>query len=206
MVGYLAEQLEITDPACVKQYTDRDKTKLEHAWEIQREYGLASFGEVEGELAAWIADQAWMTGDGPKAIFAGAVAWLRHRRALLPQGVTTLERLVAQGCQAADQRLWAQLAGQLTPVDARRLLGMLEARVEGRRKVIDLDRLRRGVFKPSAKGLLTALGRLRDVNALVPAPVDVSAVPPRRQCRHAAAGVGGGRDVGPGGAATTNAA
>ncbi|MEV6321148.1 DUF4158 domain-containing protein [Nocardia sp. NPDC051787] len=38
-----------------------------------------------------------MTGDGPKAIFDGAVAWLRNRRALLPQGVTTLERLVAGG-------------------------------------------------------------------------------------------------------------
>ncbi|MGV9668824.1 hypothetical protein [Nocardia niigatensis] len=36
-----------------------------------------------------------VTGDGPKAIFSGAVAWLRTRRVLPPQGVTTLERLVA---------------------------------------------------------------------------------------------------------------
>jgi len=45
----------------VKRYTDREKTKLEHAWEIQREYGLTPFAEVEPELMAWIADQAWMT-------------------------------------------------------------------------------------------------------------------------------------------------
>lgn len=31
---------------------------------------------VSVELVAWIADQAWMTGDGPKALTAGAVAWL----------------------------------------------------------------------------------------------------------------------------------
>ena len=44
----------------MKRYTDREKTKLEHAWEIQREYGLTPFAEVEPELTAWIADQrAW---------------------------------------------------------------------------------------------------------------------------------------------------
>ncbi|MFE2961122.1 hypothetical protein [Nocardia tengchongensis] len=80
------------------------------------------------------------------------MAWLRTRHVLLPQGVTILEHLVTQGRQAADQRLWAQLAGPLTLVDTRLLLGMLEPRVEGRRKVIDLGRLRRGVFKPSIRG------------------------------------------------------
>jgi hypothetical protein len=45
-----------------------------------------------------------MTGDGPKAMFAGAVEWLRTRQALLP-GPRTLERLVTDGRQAGDQRL-----------------------------------------------------------------------------------------------------
>ncbi|MFF9229719.1 DUF4158 domain-containing protein, partial [Streptomyces sp. NPDC014820] len=100
LVEYLAEQLGIEDSSCVKQYTERDKTKLEHAWEIQREYGLTSYSEVESELAAWVSDQAWVTGDGPKAMFAGAVDWLRKRQALLP-GLRTLERLVTEGRQAA---------------------------------------------------------------------------------------------------------
>ncbi len=80
---------------------------------------------VEAELAAWITDQAWITGDGPKAIFEGAVAWCRAWRVLLP-GVTTLEELVAAGQEAAEQRLWAQLAGQLSPSAAGVLLGLLE--------------------------------------------------------------------------------
>ncbi|MEV6868626.1 DUF4158 domain-containing protein [Streptosporangium subroseum] len=84
LVDYLAEQLGIEDPSCVKQYTEREKTKLEHAWEIQQEYGLSSFAAVESELSAWIADQAWVTGDGTKAILEGAIAWLRDRQALLP--------------------------------------------------------------------------------------------------------------------------
>ena len=118
LVDYLAEQLGIDDASCVKRYTDREKTKLEHAWEIQRAYGLTSFADVEAKLRVWIADQAWMTGDGPKAILQGAVAWLRERQALLPLGITTLQKLVAAGREAADQRLWTQLAAQLTPSTA----------------------------------------------------------------------------------------
>lgn len=117
LVEYLAEQLGIDDPSCVKRYVDRRMTRFEHADEIQREYGLAAFAAVEAELAGWIADQAWMTGDGPKAILSGAVAWLRARQALLP-GITTLERLVTEGRRVADQRLWSQLTGQV-PASAR---------------------------------------------------------------------------------------
>jgi hypothetical protein len=51
---------------------------------------------LEPQLAAWIADQAWMTGDGPKVIFGGAVAWLRTRQTLLP-GITRLQR--CQSCR-----------------------------------------------------------------------------------------------------------
>ena len=36
-----------------------------------------------------------MTGDGPKALFGGAVVWLRQRQVVLP-GVSTLARLVAR--------------------------------------------------------------------------------------------------------------
>ena len=42
-----------------------------------------------------------MTDDGPKAMFAGAVDWLRKHQVLLP-GLRTLECLVTDGRQAAD--------------------------------------------------------------------------------------------------------
>ena len=190
LVTYLAEQLAIEDPACLKSYTDREKTKLEHAWEIQREYELVSFAEVEAEVVAWITDQAWMTGDGPKALLAGVVAWVRQRGALLP-GITTLEKLVTEGKQAADVRLWTHLAGQLRGGEAGILLGLLESRDEGRRKVVELERLRKGVFAPSSKGLIAALTRVRDLNAVVPSSVDIADVPPRRLIALAAHGISG---------------
>lgn len=98
LVEYLAEQLGIDDPSCVKAYTDRKQTRYDHQDEIVAVYGLVPFGEVEGELLAWVTDQAWMTCDGPKVLTAGAARWLREPNALLP-GITTLERLVTEGKQ-----------------------------------------------------------------------------------------------------------
>lgn len=179
LIEYLAEQLEISDPSMVKRYTDREKTKLEHAWEIQQVYGLKPFGEMESELTSWIVDQAWMTGDGPKAIFGDAVTWLRKRQALLP-GITTLERLIGDGRNAADARLWRQLGEQLTSESASALLRLLEVPAEGGQKVSELERLRKGVFKASSKGMLAALRRVVDLQAVGVDSIDVRAIPPRR--------------------------
>ncbi|MDQ2797461.1 MAG: DUF4158 domain-containing protein [Actinomycetota bacterium] len=179
LTDYLAEQLGIEDSSCVRQYTEREKTKLEHAWEIQREYGLTPYADVESELAAWIADQAWMTGDGPKAMFAGAVEWLRTRQALLP-GPRTLERLVTDGRQSGDQRLWGQLTEQLPVGTSSALLSLLDVPEDGKRRVSELERLRKGVFRPSSKGMVAALDRLADLIALGGQDLDVSMVPQRR--------------------------
>ena len=131
LVDYLAEQLGIDDPSCLPEYLERRPTRFEHQAEIQQAYGLKAFSQVETELAAWIADQAWMTGDGPKAILTSAVAWLREHQALLP-GITTLEKMVASGREATDRRLWTQLAGQLSTSRAGMLMTLLEVPDQGR--------------------------------------------------------------------------
>jgi Domain of unknown function (DUF4158) len=103
----------------------RGDRRLEHAWEIQRRLELVPFAEVQGELVGWIADQAWMTGDGPTAIFVGAIEWLRSRNALLP-GITTLDALIAEGRTAAEKRLWEQVAARVGPGTAAALVGLLD--------------------------------------------------------------------------------
>lgn len=39
VLDFVAGQLGIADPSCVKRYTERAKTKLDHQWEIRRVYG-----------------------------------------------------------------------------------------------------------------------------------------------------------------------
>ena len=40
----------VADPSCVKRYTERDKTRLEHQWEIAEVDGFASFASAEAGL------------------------------------------------------------------------------------------------------------------------------------------------------------
>ena len=95
VVDYVAAQLRISDPSCIKAYSERDATHREHAGEIQRVHGYRDFAELEGEFTGWLDARAWTTGDGPKALFDSAIGWLIGRKVLLP-GVTTLARLVGR--------------------------------------------------------------------------------------------------------------
>lgn len=105
VVDFVAGQLGIEDPSCVKRYTERDKTRFDHAWEIRQACELKEFAEAEPGLRRWVAARSWTSGDGPKAIFTDAVRWLRERDVLLP-GVTTLARLVTNVREETTQRLW----------------------------------------------------------------------------------------------------
>ena len=122
----MAGQLGIADPAVVKRYTERAKTKSDHQQEIRRKNGLRDFADAEAELTEWVAARAWTSGDGPKAIFLDATTWLRERKVLLP-GVTTLVRLVARVRDDTTNRLWRMLEALLIRrhPDDRRLATLL---------------------------------------------------------------------------------
>lgn len=80
VIDFLAGQLGVADPSCVKRYARREPTHREHARTIQEALGLRDFIEVEADLAAYVARRAWITGDGPKAIFFDALRWLREQQ------------------------------------------------------------------------------------------------------------------------------
>jgi hypothetical protein len=86
VVDYLAGQLQIADPSQVKKYAQRQQTHLDHAAKIRKALKLKDFAQVEPELAVYLGRRAWVSGDGPKAIFFDAVGWLRERDVLLPGG------------------------------------------------------------------------------------------------------------------------
>ncbi|MGH3702228.1 MAG: DUF4158 domain-containing protein [Pseudonocardiaceae bacterium] len=114
-IDFLAGQLQVADPSCVKRYALRPQTHREHAGKIRTALTLKDFVRVEAELAVFVGRRAWVTEDGPKAIFSDAVGWLRERDVLLP-GVLRLARLVARERDAATRRLWETLSAALTGV------------------------------------------------------------------------------------------
>lgn len=179
VLDFMAEQLGVADPSCVKKYTERTKTRFDHQWEIRRECGLKEFAAVEAEMREWVAARSWTSGDGPKAIFADAVRWLRERDVLLP-GVTTLVRLVAQVRDDTTRRLWGVLEGLLT-VGQRYVLDHLLEVPPGSR-VSDLERWRKGP-PPRGSGptMIRALDQVAEIMTLEMAELGAETrVPPRR--------------------------
>jgi hypothetical protein len=188
VINFLAGQLQVADPSCLKRYSVREPTHREHAGKIHKALALKDFAELEGELAVFAGRRAWVTGDGPKVIFADAVRWLRERDVLLP-GVSRLARLVARERDAATQRLWDSLYAALTGQQRAALDALLE--VPPGSRVSELERWRAGPTRASGLQMVRALNRVAEIigSGLSRVQLDAS-VTPRRLAELARYGMG----------------
>jgi len=161
VVKTLARELAV-DPDQLASYARREQTHREHAGEIQRIYGYRDFSDrgAQAELAVWLDARAWTTAERPSVLFDLATARLIEAKVLLP-GATVLARLIAAARDRATERLYAALAGALTPGQRKRLRALLE--VSSGELLSDLERLRSGPRKLTATELLEALLRLQAV-------------------------------------------
>src|SRR5260370_776495 len=150
------EQGGVAGPSKVKRYAEREDTRFDHQWEIRKDRGYREFGDAEEEFTQWAAARSRATGDGPKAIFADGLAWLRERNILLP-GVTTLARLVAKVVTDTTRQLWEELAALPDPVQRRALGRLLD--VQPGSRLSDLERWRKG---PAPRGGGPSLGKSLD--------------------------------------------
>jgi hypothetical protein len=126
-----------------------------------------------------VAARSRATGDGPKAIFADGLAWLRERKVLLP-GVTTLARLVASVRDESTRQMWEELARLPDPAQ-RRALDRLPGVPHGAR-VSDLERWRRGPApRGSGQSVAKYLDQVAEISGLGLGKLGIEAlVPPRR--------------------------
>lgn len=177
VLEYLAGQLG-EDASCVGRYLERRRTRFEHVDAIKVARGLGDFVAVSDELDRWVWARAWMTGDGPRAIFSDAVLWLREHDVLLP-GVTTLARIVARGRAESDQRLWDLLAGVPSAPQRRMLQSQLE--IPQGARVSDLERWRKGPADRSGRSLQLALQRVAEIHAVGVDAAAVRALVPARR-------------------------
>jgi hypothetical protein len=169
----------MADPSRVKRYTEREKTRFDHQWEIRRARGYREFAAAEAQFSGWVVARSRATVDGPKAIFADGLAWLRERKVLLP-GVTTLARLVASVRDESTRRMWEELARLPDPAQ-RRALDRLPEVPHGAR-VSDLERWRRGPApRGSGQSVARYLDQVAEISGLGLGKLGIEAlVPPRR--------------------------
>jgi TnpA family transposase len=179
VLDFVADQVGLADPSQVKRYTEREKTRFDHQWEIRRTCGYREFAGAEEEFAGWAAARSRASGDGPKAIFTDGLAWLRERNVLLP-GVTRLARLVASVRDDTTRRLWEELAALPDPVQRRALDRLLD--IPPGSRLSDLERWRKGPApRGSGPSLVKSLDRVAEIGGLGLARLGAEAlVPPRR--------------------------
>jgi hypothetical protein len=121
---YVAEQVGVADPSCIKSYPERLPTRHEHAREIRGLLGYREFAGAEAEVRAFGASRAAQTRDSRRELFDRAVLWLIGGRVLLP-GITTLAPLVTS-VRAGQLAAINDYLVEQTPLEMRReLLGTL---------------------------------------------------------------------------------
>ncbi len=182
VVEYLAEQLGIGDPSCVKKYTEREKTAYEHAWEIQEAFGYHPYEDREWgrKFRTFLYGRAWTHAEGPVALFNHAVAWLRRHRVLLP-GVSVLARQVSAARTAAENRLHssvARAAYRADPALPPALVALLPVPAGARRS--ELERLRRPPTRSTGTAMAKALDRVNEISGFGMGRVNLSRVPVNR--------------------------
>jgi hypothetical protein len=90
VLDFIAGQLGMADPSQVKRYTEREKTRFDHQWEIRRAAATGSSPQPrQSSPGGW---RPGPRGDGPKVFADGLAAAGAEGTAA---GVTTLARLVA---------------------------------------------------------------------------------------------------------------
>ncbi|MFF9870137.1 Tn3 family transposase [Streptomyces sp. NPDC013953] len=192
VVEYLAGQLRVDDPSCVKRYTERRQTAYDHAWEIRDAYGYHQFEDHEWgrKFRAFLHGRAWTHAEGPVALFNQAVGWLRRNRVLLP-GASVLAKQVASVRSVTEKRLYATVANAarradtLLPVNLVALLAVPEGR-----RVSELERLRRPPTRTTGTGMAKALERVEEISAFRLGRVKLDKVPPNRLATLARVGLG----------------
>ena len=182
VVEYLAGQLGIDDPSCVKRYTVRRMTAYEHAWEIREAYGFRVFEDASAteDFRRFLEGRAWTHAEGPGAMFDQAVGWLRRNRVLLP-GITVLTRLVGGIRDRAADRMHGLLAAAAQAVDPT-LPGRLRASltVPAGARFSEMESWRQSPTRVSGPALVGALDRAVELEALRVREADCSAVPPNK--------------------------
>ncbi|MEO7195630.1 MAG: Tn3 family transposase [Pseudonocardiaceae bacterium] len=182
VVEYLAEQLGISDPSCVKRYVERAKTAYEHSWEIRRRLGYHEFEDrVWGrKFRTFLYGRAWTHPEGPVALFNHAVAWLRRHRVLLP-GASVLARRVAEARAVADRRLHTTVSRAIRRADPSlpaALVALLD--VPDGARFSELERLRRPPTRSTGTAMARAMERVEEIAAFGLRRVDLSRVPVTR--------------------------
>ncbi len=128
-LSFLAEQLGI-EPEALSTFARRAPTRYEQLAILRQHYGFTELSHpLRADLLAFARGIA-IASTKDKFVVATLADEMRRRRIIIP-GITVLERLAGQACTEAEEALYTDVAGRLTPDLVLRMETLLGA---GRRR------------------------------------------------------------------------
>jgi len=112
-LAFLAEQLAI-EPEALTSFARRAPTRYEQLAVLRQHYGFSELSHpLRADLLSFARGVA-IASTKDKYVVAALADEMRRRRIVIP-GITVLERLAGQACTEAEEALFADVAGRLSP-------------------------------------------------------------------------------------------
>lgn len=174
VIDYVSNQLNISSKTLAK-YKDSRISKI-HTNEICKKYSYHKFNSQPNHwrLIRWIYNRTSLGNEKPIVLFDLATNRCVENKVILP-GVTTMERLIAQIYERANDRLWKKLAILPSSLEKRNLLAILNLDLKSRKTI--LDNLQHQSLVASPNGVIKALERLNAIRLLSNSNWDISKIP-----------------------------
>ncbi|MDQ0862238.1 TnpA family transposase [Bacillus sp. V2I10] len=131
VIQYIARQINV-NPTSFSLYAQRDPTKHEHLEEIRQVYSYQNFSASKyREVAQFLLKHALQNGNS-MYLLRTIQEELRNRKIILP-GMTTLERLVWETRQRAEERIFKSITCTLSNWQKQKLDKLIDPFVESRK-------------------------------------------------------------------------
>jgi TnpA family transposase len=119
VLGYIAQQVGV-DPDVFSLYAQREPTRREHMEEIRQAYGYRNFTLREYRSFSQIMLKYALENGNADYLLRTAIEELRKQKIILP-GMTTIERVVWETRQRAEEKISKLLISSLTPEQIEKL-------------------------------------------------------------------------------------
>jgi len=148
VLNYIAEQIG-ADVGAFSLYAQRGPTRREHIEEIRQAYGYRNFTQQEYQSSSQIMLNYALENGNAIYLLRAVIDELRKQKIILP-AMTTLERIVWEARERADEKILGQLTSSLTPVQVEKLEQILSQMPESNKTYLAWLRETPGSCSPDA--------------------------------------------------------
>ena len=119
VIYYIANQIN-ADAKDIENYGLREKTRLEHLQKLREIYGFRFFNDTDQSLLQEYLMPLAMENDHVLRLIKLSIERLREQKIILP-GITTIEYIVSEVSQSAEDKIYQIINGYLTSKQKRQL-------------------------------------------------------------------------------------